>query len=103
MKSKKKKLGIDFFEYDVIPVTMVDLEFSNKTSLHNDYDDVAWEKFFHELPTDQLEYFVCRYMGFKPKEINIILELPDESRQGNIRVKLRRAFRDSNWLNKQKP
>lgn len=100
MKPKKLIFGVDYIEFDDVKITTVDLSFSKRTTSPNMDDNEAWENFFHDLPTEQLEYFVCEYLGLSPKETIKVLELPGGWKHGNIRNKLRKMYRESKWLTK---
>lgn len=57
-------------------------------------DCVSWERFFHELPVEQLEVLYFLYMGYKPKEIAKKLKYKNIVRFYNVSAKLRTMYRE---------
>lgn len=57
-------------------------------------DQVGWERMFHNIPQEQLEVMVCLFLGFKPKEIVDILQLPNIVRYYNVSTKLRQSYKE---------
>lgn len=57
-------------------------------------DWTGWENFFHKLPQEQLEVFVCLYLGFKPKEIVDVLHFDNIARFYNVNAKLKKLYRE---------
>lgn len=60
---------------------------------HQWMDKHAWEKFFHRVPKEQLELFVCLYLGMKPPEIVEVLGYPNIRRFYKVNDKLRETYR----------
>ena len=66
--------------------------------VHQDKTDkIGWENLFCQLPQEQLEVFVCLYLGFKPKEIVKVLHFKNIARFYNVNAKLKRLYREQNW------
>lgn len=60
-------------------------------------DKIGWENLFRQLPQDQLEVFICLYLGLKPKEIVKALHFENIARFYNVNAKLKKLYREQNW------
>lgn len=56
-------------------------------------DSVVWEKFFHTLPTIQLQLLVMLYVGMSPMEIKKVLGFKNPQKYYNESHKLKTLFR----------
>lgn len=63
-------------------------------SVEDTFDRYGWEKLIHSLPQEQLELFVCLYLGYKPSEIVGILHYPNIVRYYNVSSKMRKIFKE---------
>lgn len=63
-------------------------------AIEDTFDRYGWEKMIHSLPQEQLELFICLYMGFKPSEIVEILHYPNIVRYYNVSSKLRKLYKE---------
>jgi len=61
-------------------------------------DNVGWERLIHQIPQEELEVFVCLYVGMKPKEIVKTLELNSISKFYNLCASLKKIYAEENWL-----
>ena len=59
----------------------------------DDFDRIAWEKLLHSIPQEQTEVLICKYLGFKPKEIVKILHYKNIGKYYNANYKLRDMYR----------
>jgi len=60
-------------------------------------DPIGWTNFLHQVPQDQLEVFICLFLGMEPKEIVEALHFPNIARFYNINSKLKKTYREQNW------
>lgn len=95
---KQIELVKTLYQYSIIDVSdkFEDLK-QMKANRVEMTDNRGWEKLFHELPQDQLEVFICLYMGFKPREIVNVLGFKNIARFYNVNAKLKRIYREQNW------
>lgn len=63
-------------------------------AVEDTFDRYGWEQLIHSLPQEQLELFVCLYLGFKPTEIVEILHYPNIVRYYNVSSKMRKIFKE---------
>ncbi len=94
MKDAKKKISELYF-YSLIDVSEDFEDFKRIAApVEKKIDMIAWEKLFHKLPQEQLEVFVCLYLGLKPKEIVKVLQFDKIARFYNVNAKLKRLYRE---------
>jgi hypothetical protein len=93
-KKDVKKLNEILF-YSLIDVSENFEDFKRMPAPEDEkIDSLAWEKVFHQMPQEQLEVFVCLYLGLKPKEIMKVLGFDTIARFYNVNAKLKRLYRE---------
>lgn len=96
--SKPEKPNNKYVEISYINVSESFEDFTKVPSpREHKIDIIGWEALFHQLPQDQLEVFVCLYLGLKPKEIVKALHFENIARFYNVNAKLKKIYREQNW------